>query len=71
MKPIAQHLFEAERDYLIAVLAEAGGSVNQAAKIAGSDRTSFYRRLHRHDLVKSPGSKPSVIVRNWRMAQVN
>ena len=39
---------EFERCYLKSVLDRAGGSVSEAARIAGLDRTNFRRLLHRH-----------------------
>jgi DNA-binding NtrC family response regulator len=39
---------EFERCYLERVLARAGGSVSEAARIAGLDRTNFRRLLHRY-----------------------
>lgn len=39
---------EFERCYLASVLARAGGSVSEAARIAGLDRTNFRRLLHRY-----------------------
>jgi two-component system, NtrC family, response regulator GlrR len=49
-----------ERDYLVRVLRMTRGNVTNAARIAGRNRTEFYRLLDRHSL--SPGMfKPS-----WR-----
>lgn len=39
---------EFERCYLSSVMAQAGGSVSEAARIAGLDRTNFRRLLHRY-----------------------
>ncbi len=39
---------EFERCYLTSVLSRAGGSVSEAARIAGLDRTNFRRLLHRY-----------------------
>lgn len=39
---------EFERCYLSSVLERAGGSVSEAARIAGLDRTNFRRLLHRY-----------------------
>lgn len=39
-----------ERDYLARVLRMTGGNVSQAARLAGRNRTEFYRLLKRHAL---------------------
>ena len=39
---------EFERCYLASVLERAGGSVSEAARRAGLDRTNFRRLLHRY-----------------------
>ncbi|MEO8203222.1 MAG: sigma 54-interacting transcriptional regulator [Betaproteobacteria bacterium] len=39
-----------ERDYLVQLLKLTAGSVSQAAKLAGRNRTEFYRLLERHAL---------------------
>ena len=39
-----------ERDYLIRVLKLADGTVSRAARLAGRNRTEFYRLLERHQL---------------------
>ena len=39
-----------ERRYLIRVMERAGGSVSEAARLSGLDRTNFRRLLQRHDL---------------------
>lgn len=39
-----------ERRYLMQVMARAGGSVSQGARLSGLDRTNFRRLLHRHGL---------------------
>jgi len=47
-----------ERDYLVRILGMTRGNVTNAARIAGRNRTEFYRLLDRHSL--SPGMfKPS------------
>ncbi|KFF49860.1 response regulator GlrR [Gammaproteobacteria bacterium MFB021] len=49
-----------ERSYLIKVLKITEGNVTQAARIAGRNRTDFYKLLARHDL--DPGAfKPSAM----------
>jgi two-component system, NtrC family, response regulator GlrR len=44
----ARHAFE--REYLVRILKIAGGSVTRAARLAGRNRTEFYRLLERHAL---------------------
>jgi two-component system response regulator GlrR len=39
-----------ERDYLVQLLKLTGGNVTQAARLAGRNRTEFYRLLERHSL---------------------
>ncbi|MGE5131214.1 MAG: sigma 54-interacting transcriptional regulator [Sphingomonadaceae bacterium] len=39
-----------ERDYLVRILKITGGNVTQAARLAGRNRTEFYRLLERHAL---------------------
>jgi two-component system response regulator GlrR len=39
-----------EREYLIRVLKVANGNITNAARIAGRNRTEFYKLLHRHTL---------------------
>jgi transcriptional regulator with GAF, ATPase, and Fis domain len=39
-----------ERCYLASVMEKAGGSVSEAARLAGLDRTNFRRLLHRYGI---------------------
>jgi two-component system response regulator GlrR len=39
-----------ERDYLVRILKITGGNVSKAARLAGRNRTEFYRLLERHSL---------------------
>jgi two-component system response regulator GlrR len=39
-----------ERDYLVRILKITGGNVTKAARLAGRNRTEFYRLLDRHSL---------------------
>lgn len=39
-----------ERRYLLAVMERAAGSVSEGARLAGSDRSNFRRKLQRHGL---------------------
>jgi transcriptional regulator with GAF, ATPase, and Fis domain len=41
---------EFERCYLSRVIVQANGSVSEAARIAGLDRTNFRRLLHRYGI---------------------
>jgi hypothetical protein len=45
---------DVERDYLADLMAKADGSVTDAAKLAGSDRSNFRRRLQ-HAGLRAPG----------------
>src|ERR687898_189771 len=42
-----------ERDYLVRILKITGGNVSKAARLAGPNRTEFYRLLERHSLEPS------------------
>lgn len=42
-----------ERNYLMQAMVSADGSVVDAARLAGVDRSNFRRLLQRHDLVKA------------------
>ncbi|HXM81258.1 MAG TPA: helix-turn-helix domain-containing protein, partial [Burkholderiales bacterium] len=42
-----------ERDYLVRILKITGGNVTKAARLAGRNRTEFYRLLERHCLEPS------------------
>jgi two-component system response regulator GlrR len=48
--PLAQARAQFERDYLVQLLKLTGGSVAQAARLAGRNRTEFYRLIERHGL---------------------
>jgi len=48
-----------ERDYLVRILKITGGNVTKAARLAGRNRTEFYRLLERHSL--EPGMFKSKI----------
>nr|WP_281288536.1 two-component system response regulator GlrR [Pistricoccus aurantiacus] len=54
-----------ERSYLVKVLKITEGNVTQAARIAGRNRTDFYKLLGRHDLepgeFKPAASRPSAV----------
>ena len=56
--PLDQARRAFERDYLVRILGMTRGNVTQAARLAGRNRTEFYRLLERHSL--SPAMfKPS------------
>ena len=42
-----------EREYLVRILKITGGNVSKAARLAGRNRTEFYRLLERHSLEPS------------------
>jgi two-component system response regulator GlrR len=48
--PLAQARAQFEREYLVQLLKLTGGSVAQAARLAGRNRTEFYRLIERHGL---------------------
>ena len=47
-----------ERNYLVHAMESAQGSVVDAARLAGVDRSNFRRLLQRHRLVKMPPPQP-------------
>ncbi len=56
--PLDQARRAFERDYLVRILRMTHGNVTHAARLAGRNRTEFYRLLERHSL--TPGMfKPS------------
>lgn len=44
---LTQAIEAAKREYVSSVLARARGDVRKAAEMAGVNRTSFYRLIHR------------------------
>lgn len=48
--PFADARRQFELDYLIGLLQMTRGNVTQAARLAGRNRTEFYKLLHRHAL---------------------
>ena len=52
--PLGQARRAFERDYLVRILWMTHGNVTQAARLAGRNRTEFYRLLDRHSI--SPAS---------------
>jgi two-component system response regulator GlrR len=48
--PLAEARRRFELDYLVRVLQIAGGSVSRAARLAGRNRTDFYKLLKRHQV---------------------
>lgn len=50
LRPLADARDDFERDYLVRVLRASAGKVAEAARLAGRNRTEFYRLLKRHNL---------------------
>ena len=48
--PLDQARRAFERDYLVRILTMTAGNVTHAARLAGRNRTEFYRLLERHSL---------------------
>jgi two-component system response regulator GlrR len=48
--PFAQARDEFEYDYLVDLLQKTGGKITQAAKLAGRNRSEFYKLLNKHHL---------------------
>lgn len=57
-----------ERDHLVGLLRAAEGNVSRAARLAGRNRTEFYRLLQRHPPTPDP-FKNSVAVANGRQSR--
>jgi two-component system response regulator GlrR len=53
LTPLDQARRAFERDYLVRILKITGGNVTKAARLAGRNRTEFYRLLERHSLEPS------------------
>ena len=51
--PLSEARMRFERDYLVGLLKLTDGSVADAARLAGRNRTEFYRLMQRHGL--TPG----------------
>lgn len=50
VRPLAEARDAFERDYLVRIMRMAAGNVSEAARLAGRNRTEFYRLLKRHRL---------------------
>jgi len=50
-----------ERDYLVRILKITAGNVTQAARLAGRNRTEFYRLLDRHSLEPSMFKRAAIV----------
>lgn len=50
LAPLGQARRAFERDYLVRILTLTAGNVTHAARLAGRNRTEFYRLLERHCL---------------------
>ncbi len=48
--PLAEARRRFELDYLVRLLQITEGNVSRAARLAGRNRTDFYKLLHRHEL---------------------
>ena len=60
LPPLDQARRAFERDYLVRVLTMTRGNVTNAARLAGRNRTEFYRLLGRHSLA------PAAFKPSWR-----
>ena len=49
--PLDQARRAFERDYLVRILRMTQGNVTHAARLAGRNRTEFYRLLDRHSII--------------------
>ena len=48
-----------ERDYLIRLVARAGGNMSKAARLASVDRTTLYRLMDKHTVPRGRGAEDS------------
>jgi DNA-binding NtrC family response regulator len=60
LPPLDQARRAFERNYLVRVLTMTRGNVTNAARLAGRNRTEFYRLLERHSLT------PAMFKPSWR-----
>jgi len=44
-----------DKQFLQRVISRAGGNLSKAARLAGIDRTTFYRLMERHGLQRDDG----------------
>ena len=49
-----------ERDYLVRLVARAGGNMSKAARLASVDRTTLYRLMDKHSVPRGRGAEDSV-----------
>jgi len=59
MPPLDQARRAFEREYLVRILRMTQGNVTHAARLAGRNRTEFYRLLERHSLTPAMFKPPS------------
>ena len=64
MPPLVEARRAFERDYLVRILTVTSGNVTHAARLAGRNRTEFYRLLERHSLT------PAMFKRSLRVAAI-
>ena len=58
LPPLDQARRAFERDYLVRILTLTAGNVTHAARLAGRNRTEFYRLLERHALTPASFKPP-------------
>ena len=46
-----------ERDYLLRLVARAGGNMSKAARLASVDRTTLYRLMDKHNVLRGADSE--------------
>ncbi|HEU5220122.1 MAG TPA: sigma-54 dependent transcriptional regulator, partial [Gemmatimonadales bacterium] len=49
---------EFEKEYLTSLVSRAAGNMSKAARLAGVDRTTLYRLIEKHQLIRSDGEEP-------------
>jgi transcriptional regulator of acetoin/glycerol metabolism len=66
-----QHLHQAGHTYLAQLMQDCGGNVSLAARIAGRNRTDFYKLLYKYGVRDMKGGPPAHGNTAWQGLGVN